>query len=82
MTGLTRRRHDCTGRSTGAFADGKFKRANQPPSGEPFIWTTREMLESAAFRAISGGALKIVYRIAVEHMSHGGGLNGDLAVTY
>ena len=40
------------------------------------------MLEGPAFRCLSGGAHKIIARIAVEHMAHGGGLNGALPVTH
>jgi hypothetical protein len=79
---LTRRRHNAKGRSTGRFANSKFQKANHPPPGEPFIWMTRRMLESPAYRVLSGGGHGVVTRIALEHMAHGGGLNGSLPVTY
>jgi hypothetical protein len=40
------------------------------------------MLESPAYRVLSGGAEKVIARIAIEHMGHGGGLNGALPVTH
>jgi hypothetical protein len=55
---------------------------NQPPQGEPWIWLTIEMLESPAWRALSGAAQKIVFRVAIEHMGHAGTENGNLVVTY
>src|SRR5829696_3987549 len=76
------RRHNPRGRSTGEFASRKFREANRPPPGEPFVWLTKKMLESAAFRCLSGGAHKIIARIAIEHMGHGAGLNGALPVTH
>src|SRR4051794_21498975 len=79
---LTGRRHDATGRSTGRFANSKFRKANQPPQGEPWVWFSRAMMESPAFRAMSGGAHKVISRIILEHMAHGGGRNGALPVTY
>jgi hypothetical protein len=79
---ITRRKHDKTGRSTSRFADPRFRKLNSPPKGEPWLWLSREILESFAFRALSGASQKVVFRIGVEHLSHGGSLNGDLAVTY
>jgi hypothetical protein len=81
MSGIGRR-HDATGRSTGRFASSKFRKLNSPPKDENWIWLTREMLESPAWRALSSAAQKVICRIAVEHMAHGGGQNGDLPVTY
>jgi hypothetical protein len=76
------RKHNATGRSTGQFATSKFRKANRPPVGEPFVWLTKQMLESPAYRVLSGGAEKVIARIAIEHMGHGGGLNGALPVTH
>ena len=53
-----------------------------PPRGQPFIWLTLDMLVSPAYRALSGGGRRVVDRILIEHMAHGGGRNGALAVTY
>ena len=79
---VTRRRHDATGRSTGRFADPRFRKMNKPPSGEPWLWLTREILESYAWRALSSSGQKVVCRIGLEHLAHGGCQNGDLPVTY
>jgi hypothetical protein len=79
---MTGHRADKTGRSTGQFANGKFRRENHPPPKEPWIWFTRRMMESPAFVALGGGAFKIVSRVIVEHLAHGGTRNGALAVTY
>jgi hypothetical protein len=40
------------------------------------------MLASPAWRALPGNAMKIVMRIALEHLRHGGVENGLLPVTY
>jgi hypothetical protein len=40
------------------------------------------MLESPAYQVLSGGAAKVIARIAIEHMAHGGGSNGALPVTH
>lgn len=76
------RRHNQTGRSTGKFANTKFRKSNSPPPDTPWFWITLPMLQSPAWRAMSGGAIKIISRVAIEHMAHGGGQNGLLAVTY
>jgi hypothetical protein len=79
---LTARRTDATGRSTGKFLDSKFRKLNSVPKGQAFVWFTREMVESPAWRAMSQNARLVVDRVCVEHMSHGGGQNGSLPVTY
>lgn len=79
---MTGRKADKTGRSTGLPASSKVRGANRPPAGENFIWITRRMVESPAYRAMSGGAHKILGRIALEHMMHAGTRNGELIVTY
>lgn len=79
---LTRRKVDATGRSTGKLADSKFRKVNSPPPKEPWIWLTQSIVESYAWRALSGGAQKVIFRIALEHMLHGGSRNGDLPVPW
>jgi hypothetical protein len=59
-----------------------FRERNRPPPNEPWIWLTREIIESPAWRALSHSAQKVIFRIALEHLAHGGGLNGQLPVTY
>ena len=48
----------------------------------PFVWLTREMLESEAWRAMPLPARRIVERLMIEHMSHAGTMNGELPCTY
>jgi hypothetical protein len=55
---------------------------NTVPEGEPWIWLTRKMLESGAFRALSRNAFLALFRIMIEHMSQGGCENGRLRVTW
>jgi hypothetical protein len=76
------RKFNRTGRSTGEFASAKFRAENKPPPGTPFVWLTMPMIQSPAFRAMSGGAHQILARVMLEHMAHGGGKNGELVVTY
>src|SRR4051812_25955695 len=82
VTHLAGRRHNAKGRSTGRFSNSRFKKMNKPPVGEPWIWLTREILESCAWRALSHAGQKIVFRVILEHLAHGGSQNGDLPVTY
>jgi hypothetical protein len=58
------------------------KERNRPPPDEPWIWLSREMLESEAWRLLPAAAKMVVFRIAIEHMHHAGTENGNLAVTY
>jgi hypothetical protein len=58
------------------------KQGNRPPKGEPWIWLTREMLSSPAWRALTPAALKVVKRVMLEHMAHAFTANGNLVVTY
>ena len=58
------------------------RKPNAPPPDQPWIWLTREMLESAAWRALSRPARGVIDRIVLEHLAHGGTQNGELTVTY
>ena len=60
----------------------QHEQANRPPAGQPWVWFTREMMESPAWWALTAPARRVVDRIAVEHMHHGGTMNGELPVTY
>lgn len=79
---ITARRVDATGRSTGQFLDSKFKKLNSVPKGQAFVWITKEMVESPAWRAMSQNGRLVLDRVCIEHMAHGGGRNGFLPVTY
>jgi hypothetical protein len=48
----------------------------------PFVLHSLEMRESPAWRALSDNARRILDRIEVEHMAHGGAENGKLICTY
>jgi hypothetical protein len=58
------------------------EKRNRPPDGEPWVWLTRDLLESDAWRSMSRAARLVVDRVMAEHMAHAGTANGDLAVTY
>jgi hypothetical protein len=55
---------------------------NRPPADEPWVWFTREMLESEAWSSLSRAARRVIDRVIIEHMAHAGTENGNLAVTY
>jgi hypothetical protein len=77
-----RRAHNNTGRSIGTRAERIARKLNAPPPNTPWVWVTKVMIESPAHRALSGAARKVIDRITLEHMAHGGGRNGQLEVTY
>jgi hypothetical protein len=54
---------------------------NRPPQGEPFIWLTRELLESDAWRTAPLQTRRFLERVMLEHMAHAGTENGRLVVT-
>ena len=47
----------------------------------PFVPHRIEMLESAAYRALSRGGHRVLARLEIEHLSHAGYENGRLPVT-
>ncbi len=51
---------------------------NRPPHGEPFVWHTREMMESDAWRAAGCNVRRLIDFLEIEHMKHGGKRNGKL----
>jgi hypothetical protein len=57
-------------------------RLNAPPTNQPWAWCTFEMLESGAMRSLSVNARRVLDRIRLEHMAHGGLENGRLKVTW
>ena len=66
----------------GSATGNRFTKMNRPPEGTSWCWLTADMLASPAWRALTGNAMKIVMRIALEHLRHGGVENGKLPVTY
>jgi DNA-binding transcriptional MocR family regulator len=51
-------------------------------TAENWVSYPRTMLESPAFRVLGHTAIRVMHRIEIEHMSHGGAENGKLGVTY
>jgi hypothetical protein len=51
-------------------------------AAEPFVMHQRVLLESPAWRALSGDGRKVIDRIELEHLRHGGRDNGRLIVLY
>lgn len=55
--------------------------ANSPPKGM-WVAISQDMMESAAWRGLSHAGMLVLWRVIVEHMSHGLKDNGRLPVTY
>lgn len=55
---------------------------NRPPSDKPWLWLTRELIESEAWASCSIAERRVIDRVMLEHMAHAGTENGNLAVTY
>jgi hypothetical protein len=53
-------------------------KTQRPPAGEPFVWLTRELLASDAWRMLGINACRFVHFLMLEHMSKGGQENGKL----
>ena len=58
------------------------EKRNRPPEGEPFVWFTRELLESDAWRTAPINTRRFVERLILEHMAHAGSENGNLVCTF
>jgi hypothetical protein len=67
---------------SGQRGHNRWEKMNRPPASQPWIWITREMMESAAWQTLTAAAKRIVERIMLEHMHNGGKMNGELIVTY
>jgi hypothetical protein len=57
-------------------------RLNAPPASQPWGWFSFELLESGAMRSLSVNGRRVLDRIRIEHMAHGGLENGRLKVTW
>ena len=66
----------------GQVGHKRFERANRSPPKEPWVWLTRELMESPAWGALTAPARRVVDRILIEHMHHAGTENGELVVTF
>lgn len=53
-----------------------------PPKGEPWIWTTEEMLFSPSFTSLSPNAHRAFWRIMGEYLKKNRNENGRLIVTH
>jgi len=49
-----------------------------PPKGEPWVWITRKLFESDAWRSQSINCRRFLDFLMLEHMGHGGKENGNL----
>ena len=72
---------DATGRSSGKRT-GRASKAHRPPKDEPWVWLTRELLASAAWRAQGINTIRLVTFLLIEHMNHAGTENENLKATY
>jgi len=70
-------RHDATGRST-----GRRKPERHTKIDGQFVPLLAEMIASPAFRVLSLAARRVLDRLELEHLRHGGAENGRLPVTY
>ena len=57
-------------------------RSGGPPEDMPWTWITRDMAVSPTLAALGISARRILDALMIEHMSHAGRENGNLAVTY
>jgi len=55
---------------------------NKRPRGEAFIKRRRSLNESAAMAELTLAAHRVLLRLEIELMQHGGKNNGKLIVTY
>ena len=72
---------NATGRSSGKRT-GRAGKAHRPPKDEPWVWLTRELLNSPAWRTKSINTIRLIDFLCVEHMNHAGTANGNLMATY
>lgn len=64
------------------MADKLRNKRNHPPPDQPWVWLTREMLESEAWSSAPINTRRVIDRLILEHMSHAGLENGQLVCTY
>lgn len=77
MTAAGQSRHDATGRSTAVLKVHTNARLEGP-----FIAHTKELFSSPVWRALSLVDRRVLDRLEIEHMAHGGTENGNLKCTY
>lgn len=69
-------------RMTGKQTPRRKRRYDGPPKDASWLWMSREQINSVAFRALTGNAIKVIMRICEEHLAHGRLENGKLIVTH
>jgi hypothetical protein len=74
-------RPNATGRSSGKIGGKRGKRM-KPPKDEPWVWFTREMIESDAWASLGINARRVLDCLLLDHMAHAGTENGALKATY
>jgi hypothetical protein len=57
-------------------------KAQRPPSNQPWVWQTRELRVSDAWRSHGLCCRKLIDFLLLEHMNHGGKENGLLKAPY
>lgn len=72
---------DQAGRSSGKRT-GRSAKAFRPPDGESWVWLTRELLASPAWRYQSANTSRLISFLLIEHMNHAGTENGNLKATH
>ncbi len=72
---------DATGRSSGKRS-GRARKLRSPPKGEPWVWLTRELVESPAWGALNLTSRKLIDFLLIEYMAHAGTENGALVATH
>ena len=55
-----------------------MKRRNCLPAMEPWVWQTRELLASDAWRSLGINGRRVIDFLQLEHMGKAGGANGHL----
>ena len=58
------------------------KKLRAPPAGEPWMWQLPRLMESFAWRCMTGADHKVLDRLTIEHSAHASLCNGALKCTY
>lgn len=53
-------------------------KAQRPPAGEPWVWLTKELIKSDAWRSLGINERRVIDFLMLEHMAHAGKQNGRL----
>lgn len=63
-------------------AYSNFKKVKWIKHNQQFVIHTKELIESPAWSTMSGNCFKLINRLEIENIAHGGTENGNLIVTY